>query len=579
MTHRAMISSAAPGGRADRRSPAWVLLYGVVTAGLILLFCMITAGIAWRRLIYAPYAGLWLVRLLPLALLLAAAATFALLLRELGLAPRTLAWAGQLSGGWRRNSGLAAAVAVLLSLVVVWVLRAFPNSGDEYAYLWMARTFLAGRADNPLPPVPDLFALAQTGFFGSRWLAVYNPGWPALLAGGIKAGLPAWLICPLCGGVLLLAAGILGYRRSGPLGALLAVALIGFSPFFLFNAGSYFTHVPAAAAGLLFCWQAARFIARPQAGSAALCGAALGVLGLIRAADAGIFALPFAIELLWRAGRRHYRRVPLIGLAGLPFLAALLAYNRLTTGAVLPHFPAMAQSIRFGASPVAVQNSFGVLAPRLLLALSRLVALAEWSSPLLALAAGAAFVSLAWHRRLSFIDLVFPLFVMAYLVVPFDGGNQYGPRYYFEAFPCLVLTLVAWLAPLLDERSRRAALAWFSLAAHGAICALVFAFLCVGMRRVVDQRMDLYDQVRAQHLHQAVVIVQSGTGSIYKMYPPDLVRDGIDARADVLYVLDVPDHLPQLQQLYPRRQFYIYRREAGRPTGALRPYRLSAARG
>src|SRR6266436_8870147 len=30
-------------------------------------------------------------------------------------------------------------------------------------------------------------------------------------------------------------------------------SLVAFSPFFLFNAGSYFNHVPAAAAGLLFC--------------------------------------------------------------------------------------------------------------------------------------------------------------------------------------------------------------------------------------------------------------------------------------------------------------------------------------
>jgi hypothetical protein len=570
-------TSAALADPPDRRSAARVALYGLLTAGLVLIFCIGTAGIAWRRLIYAPYAGLWLVRLVPLALLLAAALTGATMLRELGLAPQTLAWAGRLSSAWRRNCGLLIAAAMLLSLAAVWVLRAFPNSGDEYAYLWLARTFLAGRVWNPLPPVPDLFALAQTGFSGARWITVYNPGWPALLAGAIAAGMPVWLIGPLAGGLLLALAAALGARRNGPLGGVLAAVLIGSTPFFLFNAASYFEHVPAAAAGLLFCFQASRFLERPQIRTAALCGAALGALGLIRAVDVPLFALPFAAEFLWRAGARHYRLAPAIGLAGLPFLAALMSYYWLTIGAVVPHFPAVAQSVTFGAAPAAAHGGVAVLIARLLLALSRLVALAEWTSPLLVLGAAAAAVAVARQRRLQFVDLVFPLFVLAYLVVPYDGGNQYGPRYYFEGFPCLVLTLVAWLAPLLNgsTQPQRTAFAWFSLAAHGAICALVFAFLCFGLRQVVDQRMDLYDQVRAQQLHRAVVVVRSGTSSIYRMYPPDLVRDGIDARGDVLYVLDIPRQLPQLRRLYPRRQFYVYDRDAARPTGSLRPLRLA----
>jgi hypothetical protein len=565
-------SSHAMASAVDRRSPARIMLYALATAGPVLIFCAFTAGIAWRRLIYAPYAGLWTVRLLPLALLLAAGLAFVGLLWELGLAPRGLAWSGRLGLGWRRNCALIIAAAMLLSLGTVWVLRAFPNSGDEYAYLWVARTFLAGRVANPLPPIPDLFALAQTGFFGPRWVTAYNPGWPALLAAGIAAGLPQWLICPLVGGTLLALAAILGYRRDGPLGAMLAAALIAGTPFFLFNAASYFYHVPAAAAGLLFCWRARIFLARPQIRSAALCGATLGVLGLIRAVDVPLFALPFAVEFCRRASVRQYRLVPIIGLVGMPFLGVLTGYYWLTIGALVPHF-SPAVPVKFGAVPIAASGYAGVLLPRLLLALSRLVALAEWTSPLLALGAAAALVAVARQKRLQFADLVFPLFVVAYLIVPYDGGNQYGPRYYFDGFPCLVLTVVAWLAPLLGSRARQqhAAIAWFSLLAHGALCALVLGFLCVGMRRVVDQRLDLYDQVRARQLHNAVVVVRTGTSSIYRMYPPDLVRDGIDARGDVIYVLDVPRLLPQLRRRYPDRKFYVYDRELDRPTGWLRP--------
>jgi hypothetical protein len=577
MTTQAATAPAAP---SERRSPAWAVVYGLLMIGLVASFCTVTAGIAWRRLIYYPYAGLWLLRLLPLALLLAAAATFAMALRELGLAARTAGWAERLSPTWQRHRAIVVGAGVLLSLVIVWVLRAFPNSGDEYAFLWLGRTFLAGRLWNPLPPIPDLFIVAQTGFSGARWITLYNPGWPALLAGGMAAGLPAWLICPLAGGALLVFAALLGHRRGGPLGGVLAPAVIAASPFFLFNAASYFAHVPAAAAGLLFCWRASLFLGRPQLGGALLCGAALGVLGLIRAVDAAIFALPFAAEFLWRARSRHYRLAPAIVLAGMPFLAALMGYYWLTIGVVVPIFPNVAQSVKFGAATAADHGGLGLVLPRLLLALSRLVALAEWSSPLFVLAAGAAFVALTRRRRLSFVDLVFPIFVVAYLLVPYDGGNQYGPRYYFEGFPCLVLTLVAGLVPLLQDKLRpqRAAFGWVALVAHGAICAIVLAFLCSGMRRVIDQRMDLYDQVRARHLHDAVVVVRSGTSDIYKMYPPDLVRDGIDARGDVLYVLDVPAQMPELQHLYPGRRFYVYERADDRATGILRPLRLSQAR-
>src|SRR5215208_2238931 len=56
------------------------------------------------------------------------------------------------------------------SLLAVWVLRAFPFSPDEYAYLFQAKTFLAGRLWNPLPPVPDLFSHFNLVFLHEKWV-------------------------------------------------------------------------------------------------------------------------------------------------------------------------------------------------------------------------------------------------------------------------------------------------------------------------------------------------------------------------------------------------------------------------
>ena len=64
--------------------------------------------------------------------------------------------------------------------------------------------------------------------------------------------------------------------------------------------------------------------------------------------------------------------------------------------------------------------------------------LAILTSPLLLLG---YFAALAWKtvRRSPnpFFDFIFPITVAAFLLVPFNGGNRYGPHYYFEAFPFL----------------------------------------------------------------------------------------------------------------------------------------------
>ena len=46
---------------------------------------------------------------------------------------------------WRPAALLLIGIGIAGGLAAVWVLRAFPNSGDEYSYIFMAKTFLAGR--------------------------------------------------------------------------------------------------------------------------------------------------------------------------------------------------------------------------------------------------------------------------------------------------------------------------------------------------------------------------------------------------------------------------------------------------
>src|SRR5208337_2443436 len=178
--------------------------------------------------------------------------------------------------GWHRAAMLLIVAGFVVSLMAVWVLRAFPNSGDEYAYLFQARTFLAGRLWNPLLPGHDFFSFFHIAEKDGKWASTYPPGWPLLLAALNLAGLPAWVASPVLATVLLVMLVKLCERDSGPIASIVALTLIVFSPFWAFNAGSFFSHVPAALFGLLFCYFGAEFIDSGSWRAAILAGVSLG---------------------------------------------------------------------------------------------------------------------------------------------------------------------------------------------------------------------------------------------------------------------------------------------------------------
>ena len=66
--------------------------------------------------------------------------------------------------------------------------------------------------------------------------------------------------------------------------------------------------------------------------------------------------------------------------------------------------------------------------------------------------------------------------------------------------------------------------------------------------------MDMYDQVRARGLHNAVVIVHSGGGAYMPFTPKDLTRNGIEiGDQDVIYALDIPGRVSELGDHARRR--------------------------
>jgi hypothetical protein len=455
--------------------------------------------------------------------------------------------------------------ALALSFLAVWVLRAYPNSGDEYAYVLQARMLLEGRLWNPLPPAPDFFKCAQTLYIGGKWLTRYPPGWPLILAAGHLAGLPFWAVCPLVGAALLLAVAKLCEAEGGRRCAIIGLALIAPTPFFLYNAASYFNHVSTALFVVLFCYWGVRFLDTGNWRSALWAGMALGAAGLDRPINAVLAGIPFGVALLLRPQAGRLFKSLAVGLGGLPFLAAYLLSNSAASGHPLvpvTYLYAPKQHLGYPAA-----NEIGEIVPmanELRMAAARLIALPVATSPLLGLAYPAALAWAGYMRRLRFYDWIFPVTVVGFLFYAELGGNQYGPRYYFEAFPPLVVT--ASLA-LVEQRSwpRVAKAAPLALAAHVMIALAVFGGLAPQLRGRIDANMDIYDQVRRQRIENAVVLVRVEQNS------PDYLRNGLRFDGPVIYALDLPGRVGELETLYPGRRFYVYERGMDESQGRLIP--------
>jgi hypothetical protein len=128
----------------------------------------------------------------------------------------------------------AAAVALL-------VLEGVPHVQDDIAYVFQARIFASGKSAAPVPPVREFF---QSGFimmYEGRWFAKYPPGHSLMLVPGLWAGVP-WLINPLCAGISLALTYSAGRLMFGRHVAAWAGLLGLISVWVLFMSGSYMSH-------------------------------------------------------------------------------------------------------------------------------------------------------------------------------------------------------------------------------------------------------------------------------------------------------------------------------------------------
>ena len=448
---------------------------------------------------------------------------------------------------WRLTALVAPIAFVAAVCVHVFVLERFPNSGDEYAYLWQASAFADGAVTAATPEPQDAFRLSHIGDVDGRRFSKYPPGWPLLLAAGVLAGVPG-LVNPLLAALALAGIYRLGCSWIGRRPATLGILVTLIAPFFLLNAGSYHSHPSClfaiTALALALTWAAERPGSRPLM----IAGASFGLAVLIRPYTALLFAVPllaaFAPDLL--RTRRRWLHLLWFVVGGIPFALFLLNVNLAVTGT----WWTLAWS-QYDASETL---GFGAYGHTLLQGVKTTVRLCGegalytsfFGAILVVLAGGRAFP----HRRLLWVLLFAP--VLGYLFWWSHGGNRYGPRFYFEAL--LPFSLLAGVG--LDRLST-----WprfRALAGAGACVAVVtFAVLSVSEHRQIHARRDVYRTVDAAALTNAVVLLTTASSDMVRT---DLTRNPPEfARARVLFGLSRGAFDREVQEAYPDRTVYRYR--------------------
>lgn len=160
-------------------------------------------------------------------------------------------------------------------------------------------------------------------------------------------------------------------------------------------------------------------------------------------------------------------------------------------------------------------------------------------------------------------DYTFITLTVGYLFYYQIGGNQYGPRFLFEALPFLVLFVVSKVFQMREKWATALLLA-------SILYAMVkLPFIAYREEKIVDQRQDLYDLVEEEKIRNAVVFVCSATSPIRPMPADDLTRNDPRFVNNVLYALELPNINKQLMEYYSDRSFYRYVRDLDSPQGQL----------
>lgn len=469
----------------------------------------------------------------------------------------------------------ATAVSAILAYVAY---DAHPHVPDEVIYLLHARYLADGMLAMPLPPVPAGFDLDLMQYEPTRWFSPVPPGWPMVLAVGVRLGIP-WLVNPLLAGVAVVLTWLVAARLMDHRHARLTTLLLACSPWFLFMAMSLMTHtatlVFALAATLGVAVARERGTSWPALGA----GMAVGAVSLIRPLEGLIAAVLLGFWSLGARGRR-FRLAPSTALViGTAAVGGLVApYNARMTGSartfpinqyIDTRYAPGSNDLGFGANrglgwsgldPFPGHGVADVVVNSALNASQVDVELLGWpvgAVPLLLvplLLAGRP-ARMEWYM-VATIGAV----VGAHAFYWYSGGPDFGARYWFLIIvPCCILAArgLATLDGNRDGVTNRPAAIGIGLALALTALLVFVPWRAMGKyHHYRGMRPDIRELARASDFGRSLVLVR---GARFPDYMSAAAYNPIDLRADVpIYAWDATAAIrAALLNAYPDRTVWI----------------------
>ena len=475
---------------------------------------------------------------------------------------------------------LAGAVVIIASTLSWFAYEAHPHVPDEVVYLLHARYLAEGMLTMPLPPVPAAFNLDLMHYEATRWFSPVPPGWPMVLAIGVRAGVP-WLVNPVLGGAAVVLTYLVLGRIASRREARLTTLVLASSPWFLLMSMNLMTHTAtlvfalAGALGVAVARERGSWIA-PLLG-----GLGVGMTALVRPLEGLVTALCLGFWSLGARGRR-FRLAPSVALVVGTMATGLLdrPYNKVLTGSS-SEFPIMAYINKYY---VPGSNDLGFGPNRGLgwggldpfpghgpadVVVNAALNTAQWNVELLGWPVGAvAIVGIVWtlgagYRKRSdwwFLAVVVAV-IGAHTFYWFSGGPDFGARYwYLIIVPCCALA--ARGLTVLDEmpgaeRTGRAAARSVAVVLMGATLLIYVPWRAVGKyRHYRGMRSDVRQLAREHDFGRSLVLVR---GAIHPDYASAATYNPVDLHADApIYAWDAsPSIRGELLQAYPDRTVWI----------------------
>lgn len=464
--------------------------------------------------------------------------------------------------------GVTVALFTILSVyVAAYILDSFPNSADEYAYLFQAEAISRGKLWDTPHQLKDFFEFHHIAQINNMWIGRFPPGWPLVLAAAYVASIPTYMINVVLGAISLVVLYLFCKRFYNERVAVWATICTAFTATVIFNAASFFSHTSSFLEMLLFVYFFYLYIDKKKAQHALLAGFFLGLLTITRYFTAFLIFIPFFVYLVYNDKLKSFQTLVLIGLGAIPPMLFLLWYNYAITGDPLLPVTMWAyddEALGFVNGHTPIKGAEYVM--------RRILMFIAWVSPAFLILYGV----LLWNkiknkseRLLHPEDYAFVLLMIGYFFYYHNGGNQYGPRFYFEAIPFVI---VFGLVKVLQTRNR-----WgLALIITGSVYALIkIPIIATHEHAIIKEREHVYQLVEEKGVRNAVVFIGSGAGLLRPMPNKDLTRNDKSYKNDVIYALDLKEKNKELINYYKGRKFYIYKRDTREVMGQLMELNVS----